>query len=97
MGEDGGEEGLVAAEPRYDDVLAEVTAFLAERAAANPVFFSSLAGATGALVLSAGGVLVREGDGRVAGAVGISGDTAEIDELCARAGLAAAVGGGDTP
>ena len=37
-----------------------------------------------------GGVLIRDGDGNVAGAVGISGDTSDNDEACAVAGIEAA-------
>lgn len=39
-------------------------------------------------VLSAGGLPVA-GGGAIAGAIGVSGGTAEQDEICARAGLAA--------
>ena len=37
-----------------------------------------------------GGVLIRDVDGEVLGAVGVSGDTSEKDELCAVAGIKAA-------
>ena len=64
---------------------------IAARAANNPTFFTSVAVATGgALVLSAGGVLVRDDAGAIIGAVGVSGDTPDIDEACALAGIAAA-------
>ncbi len=67
---------------------------LATRAAANPVFFQSIAAATGRLALSPGGVLIRDVDGAargaVIGAVGISGDTGDCDEACALAGIRAA-------
>ncbi len=62
------------------------SAVLAERAKANPVFFQSVAAATGGLVLSPGGVLIQA-DGEVIGAIGISGDTGEIDAVCAKAGI----------
>ncbi|WP_019903516.1 heme-binding protein [Methylobacterium sp. 77] len=42
-----------------------------------------------ALVPVPGGVLIRDGEG-VVGAVGISGDTSDNDELCALAGIEAA-------
>jgi uncharacterized protein GlcG (DUF336 family) len=65
---------------------------LAERARGNPVFFHSVSGALGgAIAFSPGGVLIRA-DGRIIGAVGISGDTGEADEIAARAGIAAAMG-----
>jgi uncharacterized protein GlcG (DUF336 family) len=64
---------------------------IAARAAANPAFFASVAVAVGGqLALSPGGVLVRDGVGELVGAVGISGDTADVDEACAIAGIAAA-------
>jgi uncharacterized protein GlcG (DUF336 family) len=66
------------------------TRVLATRAAANPVFFQSVAAATGRLALSPGGVLIRDVEGTVMGAVGISGDTGERDEACAIAGILAA-------
>lgn len=64
---------------------------IAARAAGNPAFFTTVAIATGGdLALSPGGVLVRDADGRVIGAVGISGDTGDCDEECALAGLSSA-------
>lgn len=59
----------------------------AQRAAGNPVFFTTVAVVTGELALSPGGVLVRDALGRVIGAVGVSGDTADVDEACAFAGI----------
>ena len=64
---------------------------IAARAAGNPAFFTSVAIATGGhLALSAGGVLVRDDQGEIIGAIGISGDTPDLDEACAHAGIAAA-------
>jgi uncharacterized protein GlcG (DUF336 family) len=40
--------------------------------------------------LCAGGVLVLDASGAVLGAVGVSGDTADVDEACAHAGIVAA-------
>jgi uncharacterized protein GlcG (DUF336 family) len=37
-----------------------------------------------------GGVLVRDGEGTVVGAVGVTGDTSDNDETCAIAGIEAA-------
>lgn len=66
------------------------TAVLAERAKGNPTFFGGVVTTVGGdLVFSPGGVLVRA-DGAVIGAVGISGDTGEMDAACAIAGIAAA-------
>jgi uncharacterized protein GlcG (DUF336 family) len=42
------------------------------------------------LVPVAGGVNVVDGEGRILGAVGVSGDTSDNDELCALASVAAA-------
>lgn len=66
------------------------TRLLAQRAAGNPMFFQSVSTAVGGqIAYSPGGVLIRRGDA-VIGAVGVSGDTGDCDELCAFAGLAAA-------
>ena len=64
---------------------------LAERAAKNPVFIGALTTiAQGRLVPGPGGVLIKDADGTVQGAVGISGDTSDKDEVCAVAGIEAA-------
>ena len=64
---------------------------LARKAEQNPRFFAALAAASGGrLVPNAGGVLVRDVDGEVVGAVGISGDQSDRDEACAIAGIEAA-------
>ena len=44
----------------------------------------------GGIVPVPGGVLIRDGDGEIVGAVGITGDTSENDEACAIAGIEAA-------
>lgn len=63
---------------------------LAERAKANPVFFSSVSAAVaGQIAFSPGGVLIRDARGETIGAIGISGDTGDCDEACALAGLIA--------
>jgi len=64
---------------------------LAERARTSPAFFGSLSGVLdGDLALSPGGVLLRDAQGAVIGAVGASGDTGPADALAVTAGLAAA-------
>lgn len=64
---------------------------LAKRANAAPVFYSALfAISGGAMAPSPGGVLIRDADGQVIGAIGISGDTGDADEACAFAGVVAA-------
>jgi uncharacterized protein GlcG (DUF336 family) len=64
---------------------------LQRRAGAQPMFFNALqAMSQGRMVPVPGGVLVRSPEGEVVGAVGISGDTSENDEICAVAGIEAA-------
>jgi uncharacterized protein GlcG (DUF336 family) len=64
---------------------------LAERAQAHPGFYAALAAASeGRMVPVPGGVLVRNAQGDVVGAVGISGDLPNNDEDCALAGIKAA-------
>ncbi len=64
---------------------------LAERAAKQPAFINALAAVSeGRAVPSPGGVLIAAADGEVLGAVGISGDTGDNDEICALAGIQAA-------
>ena len=70
---------------------------LARRAAAQPQFIGALVDASGGrMVPGIGGVLIRTADGELIGAVGISGDTAENDEICAVAGIAKAALKADT-
>jgi uncharacterized protein GlcG (DUF336 family) len=64
---------------------------LAERATKQPAFIGALSAVTeGRMVPSPGGVLITGADGEVIGAVGISGDTGDNDEVCALAGIKAA-------
>lgn len=61
---------------------------VAEKAANNPVFFSSVASAmSSGVAYSAGGVLITSHDGEILGAIGVSGDTPDMDEQCAVAGI----------
>ena len=61
------------------------------RAAKAGMFYTAVAAAAeGRLVPNPGGVLIRDAAGEVVGAVGISGDTADRDEVCAIAGIEAA-------
>lgn len=63
---------------------------LMERAEQQPYFIAAAISAVGgALVPVPGGVLVRDGDGSLVGAVGVSGDTSDRDEEVAMAGIAA--------
>ena len=62
---------------------------IAGRAVGNPVFFSALTAISGGrLVPAPGGVLIVS-DGEMIGAVGISGDTSDNDEICALEGIKA--------
>jgi uncharacterized protein GlcG (DUF336 family) len=64
---------------------------IAARAKNNQVFYASLTTIDGIeLALSPGGNLVRDDQGRLLGAVGISGDLGDVDEACVIAGIAAA-------
>lgn len=62
------------------------------RAEAQPYFVAAVSHVAGpaALVPVPGGVLIRSKEGRLLGAVGISGDTSDNDEICAVAGIEAA-------
>lgn len=67
------------------------TRVLSQRAAAAPAFFTAIASASqGRIIPVPGGVLLRDGGGVLVGAVGVSGDTSDVDEECAVAGIAAA-------
>lgn len=64
---------------------------LSERAAQSSTFFLALAATSqGRMVPSPGGVLILDATKEVVGAVGISGDTGDKDEICAVAGVEAA-------
>lgn len=63
---------------------------IAELAAERPQFAASLAAlAEGKVVPAAGGMLVRDEQGEVIGAVGASGDVSDNDEECVRQGIQA--------
>ena len=71
--------------------MGQNTRALADKAKGNPAFFQSVSVAVGGnIAFSPGGVLVRDHSGTIVGAIGISGDTGDNDEVCALAGLAAA-------
>lgn len=64
---------------------------IGEMAVERPTFINAAAGLNPAgIVPAAGGVLVRGADGTVIGAVGVTGDTSDNDELAALAGIKAA-------
>jgi uncharacterized protein GlcG (DUF336 family) len=54
----------------------------------KPVFMDNLlALADGPMFLEAGGQLIRDGAGEVIGAIGVTGDAGEMDDVCAIAGI----------
>lgn len=62
-----------------------------EIAIQRPTFMAALGSiAPAGVIPAAGGVLIRDEAGTLVGAVGVSGDTSDNDELCALAGIAAA-------
>lgn len=64
---------------------------LFERAKVEPFFIQAMNSlCDGALVPVPGGVLIRSESGELLGAIGITGDTSDNDELCAVAGIKAA-------
>jgi uncharacterized protein GlcG (DUF336 family) len=57
----------------------------------KPVFMDNLMElADGPMFLEAGGQLIRDGSGEVIGAIGVTGDAGEMDDVCAIAGIHAA-------
>lgn len=58
---------------------------------AQRLFYATLATASGGrIVTNPGGILIRDQSGEVVGAVGISGDTSDNDEIAGIAGIEAA-------
>jgi len=67
------------------------SAALAAVAEARPAFMNAAYSATGGQVIPVpGGVLIKDKEGKIIGAVGISGDLSEADEACAVAAIRAA-------
>ncbi len=61
---------------------------IARRARDLPQFFGSLAAViTGGMALGPGGVLIRDSEGAILGAVGVSGDAGDRDDEAAVAGI----------
>ena len=64
---------------------------LFNRAEKQPYFIACYNGAVGgAAIPSPGGVLIKTAEGEIIGAVGVTGDTGDNDEICALAGIEAA-------
>jgi uncharacterized protein GlcG (DUF336 family) len=63
---------------------------LNEMAIERPTFINAVAGLNPVgIVPAAGGIIIRDQEGAVQGAVGVTGDTSDNDELCAIAGVQA--------
>lgn len=70
---------------------------IAKMAAERPHFVAAVSHVVGgAMIPVPGGVLIRNAEGGLVGAVGISGDTSDNDEAAALAGIVAAGFEGDT-
>ncbi|WP_434558134.1 heme-binding protein [Pseudomonas sp. Z5-35] len=64
--------------------LGKGSRLLAQDAQQRPAFFAALNGlGQGNIVPAPGGVLIRDQDGKVLGAIGISGDVSDVDEQVA--------------
>jgi uncharacterized protein GlcG (DUF336 family) len=64
---------------------------LFDRSSKQPLFITALTAAShGRVVPNPGGVLIKDSEGNVVGAVGISGDTSDNDEICCVAAIEAA-------
>ena len=64
---------------------------IAKLAKEHPYFFAGVVSATdGGIVPAPGGVLVKDANGTILGAVGVTGDTSDNDEIAAIAGITAA-------
>jgi len=62
-----------------------------QRAQEQPYFVDAISTMTrGAMIPVPGGVLIHDASGALLGAIGISGDTSDNDEICAIAGIEAA-------
>jgi uncharacterized protein GlcG (DUF336 family) len=71
--------------------LGKASRLVGEDAQQRPSFISAVNTlAQGNLIPAPGGVLIRDGGNVVIGAIGISGDTSDIDEQCAIKGILAA-------
>ena len=80
MGKAGGALGLGMSSRRIGEVAAERPSFIASLGPVSPH----------GVVPAAGGVIVVDAAGKPIGAVGVTGDTSDNDEICALAGIAAA-------
>jgi uncharacterized protein GlcG (DUF336 family) len=64
---------------------------IADMASERPTFVTSLSGISqGGIIPAAGGIIITDAEGATLGAVGVTGDTSDNDEVCALAGIAVA-------
>ena len=62
-----------------------------QKAREKPLFMETLrAISDGPIFLEAGGQLIRDAQGEIVGALGVTGDVNEVDDICAMAGIRAA-------
>ena len=62
-----------------------------QKAREKPLFMETLrAISDGPIFLEAGGQLIRDAEGEIVGALGVTGDVNEVDDLCAMAGIRSA-------
>lgn len=80
LGKIGGALGLGVSSRKIGDMAAERPSFVASLGPVSPH----------GVIPAAGGVLIVDADGLPIGAVGVTGDTSDHDELCAYAGIKAA-------
>jgi uncharacterized protein GlcG (DUF336 family) len=70
--------------------MGRTSAMVLQKSREKPMFMQNfLALADGPMFLEAGGQLIRDKSGEVVGAIGTTGDTGEVDDLCAIAGIRA--------
>jgi uncharacterized protein GlcG (DUF336 family) len=71
--------------------LGRASRLVLQKAKDKPLFMQSLEKLSdGPMFLEGGGQLIRDGSGEVIGAVGVTGDVNEMDDICAMAGIRAA-------
>ena len=71
--------------------LGRTSRMVLQKAREKPLFVQSMERiADGPLFLEAGGQLIRDDEGEVMGAIGVTGDVNEMDDICAIAGIRSA-------
>jgi uncharacterized protein GlcG (DUF336 family) len=71
--------------------LGRASRLVLQKAKEKPLFMQSVEQLSdGPIFLEGGGQLIRDEDGEVVGAVGVTGDVNEMDDICAMAGIRAA-------